>query len=384
MRRYLHFLVALVLSACASNPYTGRSQLLLLSESEEIQLGGQAYQEALAGEEHRTFDPVYTSVVERIGRRLAAEIEKGWGEIPPPRYQWEFNVIDDPDTVNAWCLPGGKIAVYTGIFTWCKNDDGLAIVIGHEIFHAILHHSNERISQGLMASIGTEVLSTAVGGEDEEKKKQIHGLLGLGAQVGVLLPYSREGESESDQYGLYLAAKAGYNPRAGIDVWTRALEMSGGGGQPPEFLSTHPAHQSRIDTMQEWMPQALQYYEASQKQPSNPLPAPGGSRRVGPAHVPYIGVTGGSARRETTEGIAGASFPFRTDAAVYLERVEIRGAVEGTLEIGTGIPAGVDREVQIRRPKEGDPAFPSGTYEIRFLGKATGIPWSQKATYVLQ
>jgi len=175
------------------------------------------------------------------------------------------------ETVNAWCLPGGKIAFYTGIFPILQDEAGMAVVMGHEVMHAILQHGNERMSQNLATQV--VLAGAAVGLSESKYKNEIIGALGAGASVGVLLPYSRKHESEADKQGLFLAAKAGYDPEAAIGVWERMAAMSEG-KRPPEFLSTHPDPMNRIEAMRKWMPEAKRIYEqAPVKHANRPLPA---------------------------------------------------------------------------------------------------------------
>jgi predicted Zn-dependent protease len=199
--------------------------------------------------------------VERIGVRLARAAERS-------DYRWEFSVIDEKQ-VNAFALPGGKVAVYTGIFPVAEDSDGLAVVMGHEIAHVIARHGAERMSQGLAAELGANVLGAAVGGGPSANL--VLAAYGLGAQLGVLLPYGRTQESEADHIGLILMAQAGYDPRAAIGFWQRMAGASRG-GSPPEFLSTHPSHETREQQIREWLPEALQYFDATRRAPSERLP----------------------------------------------------------------------------------------------------------------
>jgi len=231
-------------------------------------MGSQAYTEMTgpASGAKVITDPRYAGPLQEVGRALAAAANK-------PDYQWEFKLIDDPQTVNAWCLPGGKIAFYTAIYPVLVDTDGMAIVMGHEIMHAILEHGNERMSQNLTSQ--AVMAAAAAGFSNSKNGEYVVAALGAGAAVGVLLPYSRKHESEADQQGLYLAAKAGYNPEAAVAVWERMAEMSKG-KRPPEFLSTHPDPLNRIANMKKWMPKALEYYAASQKKPNQKLAMPPG------------------------------------------------------------------------------------------------------------
>lgn len=242
-------LVVALIPGCGTAPYTGRRQLLLISSDQEAQLGLQAWQQEV-GPAPASGHRAWTEMVTRAGRRIAAVADA-------PGFQWEFKVIADP-TVNAFCLPGGKVAFYEGIMPVCQDETGVAVVMGHEVSHAIARHGGERISQGLVAEGGTEIVARILGGEDPASQKKVAEIFGLGAKFGVLLPYGREQESEADRIGLILMAKAGYDPRAAPGFWQRM--MAQGGARPPEFLSTHPDPERRIQQLESWMPEALGHY----------------------------------------------------------------------------------------------------------------------------
>lgn len=243
---------ALLLAACATVPLTGRSQLLILPEGEEVRMGRQAYQEILKKEKVST-DPAANDLVGKVGRRIAAVTGK-------TDYQWEFKVIES-NQLNAFCLPGGKVAVYTGILTVTRDEAGLATVMGHEVAHAIARHGGERMSQGLLVQLGLASVSVAMGDRDPQMVQTVTGLLGAGAAVGVILPFSRQHESEADRLGLIYMAKAGYDPRAAREFWTRMADAAKGRQKPPEFLSTHPADVTRVRQIESWLPEVLPYYE---------------------------------------------------------------------------------------------------------------------------
>jgi metalloendopeptidase OMA1, mitochondrial len=258
-----HFMLGgtvLLLCGCATTPITGRSQLMLISEAQETALGAQAYREVLQ-EEPVTRDPRYTEPVQRIVRRLEGAANR-------PDLRWEVSVIKEDKTVNAFALPGGKIGVYTGIFPIAQTEAGLAIIMGHELGHVIARHGAERMSQQL----GAQLLGTAlaVGFQASPYANTIMAAYGLGAQVGVLLPYSRLQESEADRIGLVLAAKAGYDAQAGIGVWQRMAKLSG--RRPPAFLSTHPTPESRIEDIKNFLPQAMAQFSPQGDDGDTPLP----------------------------------------------------------------------------------------------------------------
>lgn len=251
----LLLLTSVGLTACETVPYTGRSQLQLLSEPEEARMGVQAYREILK-KSRPSRDPVANAMVARVGARIAAAT--GRGDSP-----WEFRVIDDSRQINAFALPGGKVAVYTGLLPVARDDAGLAAVLGHEIAHVIARHGGERVSQGLLVQTGLTATMAALSRGDPQTVRSVGSLLGAGAAVGFILPWSREQESEADHIGLILMAKAGYDPHAALDLWRRMGEASRESGEPPEFLSTHPSHGTRIKQIELWMPEAMQYYQAS-------------------------------------------------------------------------------------------------------------------------
>jgi predicted Zn-dependent protease len=252
----------LSLAACTTAPITGRRQLMLVGEAQENALGIQAYREVLQKEpitrDHDAVEPV-----QRIARRLEAVADR-------PDFRWEVNVIKDDKTVNAFALPGGKIAVYTGIFPIAQTEAGLAIILGHEIGHAIARHGSERMSQQLGAQVLGQAL--AVGVQSSPYGSAIMAAYGLGAQVGVLLPYSRVQESEADRIGLVLAAKAGYDPRVALEVWKRMAALPG--RRAAEFLSTHPNPETRIEDMKKQMPEALAQFRPNPDPGDTPLPPP--------------------------------------------------------------------------------------------------------------
>jgi predicted Zn-dependent protease len=252
--------VLLALAGCATVPITGRKQLLLLSEGEETSLGLQSYQEVLKTEKLST-DPAANALVQQVGKRIAAATGKS--------YEWEFKVVDKPGTVNAFCLPGGKVVVYSGIFPVSQDEAGLATVIGHEVAHAIARHGGERVSQGLLTNVGLEAVTASMGARDPQTVKTVSGLLGAGVQVGVMLPFSRDQESEAYHLGLIYMAKAGYPPEAAVAFWQRMANASQ--GAPPEFLSDHPSDARRIQQIQAWLPEAKAAFVPNAAPPA-PIP----------------------------------------------------------------------------------------------------------------
>jgi predicted Zn-dependent protease len=279
-RRLLHRLkafenLALIASllapaACATNPYTERSQLLLVSESQEMQMGAQAYAQVLKDPKVKiSHDPREVEPVRRVAARIIEAAKNSKYAETAKQFEWEVSVIKDDKTLNAFALPGGKIAVYTGIFPVAKNEAGLAAIMGHEVTHALARHGAERMSEGMAAqlAVGLATMGAASHGMDPQIAQLAGGAL---AQYGFILPFSRTHESEADHIGLLLAAQAGYDPHEAVHVWERMEQLSK--GQPPEFLSTHPGHGTRIKQLEEWMPEALKYYKPQPGMPPADLP----------------------------------------------------------------------------------------------------------------
>ena len=249
-------LCALVLGACRTVEGTGRSQLMLVPQDVANQQGAAAYQQVLSKETVAN-DPAMNEILQRVGRRLAA--------VAPDRdFEWEFTLIESAQA-NAFALPGGKVAIYTGILPYCRNEAGLATVMGHEIAHAIARHGGERMSQGILTSGGAVALDLFLqeqGVEPTERNMWL-GAFALGSQVGVLLPYSRKHESEADFLGLKYMAKAGYDPRVAPEFWDRFATK--GSGQP-EFLSTHPDSGRRSQDLNDALDEALKLYRQADEQ----------------------------------------------------------------------------------------------------------------------
>ena len=263
MRKDLSVILAVIfIVGCATAPYTGRSQLILVSEGQEASLGDDAYRHALR-DSVVTHSPDAERVVRKVGEKIAAVANK-------PDYKWEFTIINDPETVNAFAVPGGKVAVYTGIFGPARDEAGLAVVLGHEVAHALARHPAERMSQGLLLQLGGVGLGAALG-RNPAVANQVLQAYGIVGGVG-LLPFSRSQETEADHIGLILMAKAGYDPRVALDLWERMEKKEGGKGAPPEFLSTHPGYETRIQQLRAFMPEALSYYQPSSAR-LEPLPA---------------------------------------------------------------------------------------------------------------
>ncbi len=262
------------LAGCETNPYTGRSQLLMTSVSEEMKMGAQAYDQVKSDPKMRpSQDPREIEPVKRVAARIVEAAKRSKYAEMAKQFQWEVTIIKDDKTANAFALPGGKMAVYTGIFSMAKTEAGLAAVMGHEVVHALARHGAERMSQGQLTNATLQVVGAAAGaaGGGGMLGQAAMAALGVGAQVGVLLPFSRKHESEADYIGILLAADAGYDPRESVALWERMGQMSGG-GVPSEFMSTHPSHETRIDQLKQWMPEAMAIYQTKPPVPAALLP----------------------------------------------------------------------------------------------------------------
>jgi len=254
------FLLSVLLSSCSTVPITQRRQLNLVSESTLTSMSRQQYKDFLTEHEVIRNTPA-NAMVQRVGERIRGAVESFMtsrgqgGELAG--FKWEFNLVESSE-VNAWAMPGGKVAVYTGILPVTQDEAGLATVMGHEVAHVIAKHGNERMSQQLVAQLGGQALSTVLAGQPEAAQSLWMEVYGAGATVGVMLPYSRLQESEADHLGLIFMSMAGYDPHSAEEFWQRMASKGGKGG--PEFLSTHPADKTRIKNIQELIPEAMTYY----------------------------------------------------------------------------------------------------------------------------
>lgn len=248
---HLTFLL-LIPIACQTVEKTGRRQFVVVSESQEIQLGEDAYREILKKQQLSSRQD-WQSQLRRVGQRIAGAAER-------PDFKWEFNVLQGKE-VNAFALPGGKVAFWEGIMPVAQDDAGIAVIMGHEVAHVIARHGAERMSQAMGIQIIGQILSVGVGQVSPALQQDFLKFFGVGAAVGVLLPWGRTQESEADRIGLTLMAKAGYDPAAAVAFWQRMSKVSGG-EKPPEFLSTHPSDETRIAQIRAWLPEATQHYRA--------------------------------------------------------------------------------------------------------------------------
>lgn len=256
-----------MLYSCSTNKVTGRKQLSLVPESELQMMASQQYASFL--NENKVLNPAQNKdaeMVQRVGRNIAAAITDYYNSQGKPEvlkgYKWEFNLVDSKD-INAWAMPGGKVVVYTGLLPVTQTENALAVVLGHEIAHAIAQHGNERMSQGLIQQLGGMALQVALANKPQQTQDIFLTSYGIGSTVGAILPFSRKEELEADKFGLFFSAMAGYDPQEAIPFWQRMANA--GGAKPPEFLSTHPADDTRIKQLQKIMPEAMSYYNSSSK-----------------------------------------------------------------------------------------------------------------------
>jgi predicted Zn-dependent protease len=254
--------ILLLISSCSTVVVTNRKQLKLIPTATMNATSFQQYKMFLDSSKVVN-NTTQTALVKKVGLNIQKAVEKYFTDKGMSSklqgYNWEFNLVEDKQ-VNAWCMPGGKVVVYTGILPITQDESGLAVVMGHEIAHAIADHGNERMSQELVVQMGGMALNEALKSKPEQTKALWMTTFGVGAQYGAILPYSRLHESEADQMGLIFMAMAGYDPEKAIEFWTRMSKMSGG-QKPPEILSTHPSDETRIKKLKEQLPEAKKYYQ---------------------------------------------------------------------------------------------------------------------------
>ena len=259
---FVLLLGASLLTGCVLNLLTGRKQLSLVKESDLQLMAVSQYNTFLT--ENKVLNPGTSrdaALVDRVGARIANAITKyydsqGKGSLLEG-YKWEFNTVESKE-INAWCMPGGKVVVYTGLLPVTQNESALAIVMGHEIAHSVAKHGNERMSQALVQQMGGMALEIALAQKPQETRDLFMMTYGIGSEVGAMLPWSRQQETEADQYGVIFSAMAGYNPQEAIPFWQRM--STAGGGSPPEFLSTHPSDETRLRKLKQFIPEAMKYY----------------------------------------------------------------------------------------------------------------------------
>lgn len=250
---------ALLLSSCGSVPLTGRKQVLLVSDQEVLSASLTQYSDYMKTAT-KSSSKDGAAMVTRVGKKIAAATEQylrnNGLESEIKNFAWEFNLVKD-NQVNAFCMPGGKIVVYEGLMQLVESDDDLAVVIGHEVAHAVAKHSNERMSQQLMAQYGAAILGQALSDKSTAIQRVGNAIYGLGAQYGVMLPFSRKHESEADYMGLVFMAMAGYNPEVAVTFWQKM--SAGGTNSTPEFMSTHPSDATRISDIKKYLPEIEKY-----------------------------------------------------------------------------------------------------------------------------
>ncbi|RPH96608.1 M48 family peptidase [candidate division KSB1 bacterium] len=247
-------LMSIFVAACYVNPQTHRRALVLFTPQEESTLGLQTFTQ-IKSETPISTDPAHTELVQRVGQKISTVVEL-------PYAQWEFVMFREDQTANAFCLPGGKVGVYTGILSLTQSDAGLAVVVGHEVAHAVARHGGERMSEQLLLNLGGIALSAALQQKPAQTQELAMLAYGVGSAVGVSLPHSRKQELEADYMGLIYMAKAGYDPREAVNFWTRFKAYADQqGSRMPEFLSTHPMDNRRINELQKHMPEALAIYQ---------------------------------------------------------------------------------------------------------------------------
>lgn len=259
---------------CEEGPF-GRRQLVGMGIQDEMRLGAQAFDQVLQ-ESDVVEDPAVKNAVKRVANNLiAASRNKTFQDavkVPLREFEWELSVVESPQ-VNAFCLPGGKIVVYTGILPVSRTEAGLSVVMGHEIAHALARHGSERMAQQKLINIGQMAAAGSIADMDPAMQQKVMMAFGLGAKFGFQLPFSRDHESEADRLGLYMMAIAGYDPGEAPKFWVRMSEATKG-GQPPEFMSTHPSHETRVSDLQTWQTDVRSFYDASRKQPDGDRPLP--------------------------------------------------------------------------------------------------------------
>jgi predicted Zn-dependent protease len=256
------FSIALVTWACSQVPITGRRQINLLPEAQMAEMSTANYMQFLTDNKGKVLNSGReVEMVRKVGFRISEAVEaymkqNGLGA-RLSNFKWEFNVVQD-NAANAWCMPGGRVVFYTGILPICKDETGIAVVMGHEVAHAVANHGNERMSQGLMQEFGFSILDRAMSERPEATRNIFLSAFGVGSNVLGILPFSRLHETEADKLGLIFMAMAGYDPGAAVSFWSRMSQL--GGQSPPELLSTHPASETRIRQIQEYLPTAMKYY----------------------------------------------------------------------------------------------------------------------------
>lgn len=270
--------------SCSDVAITGRKQFNIVPDATLNSMAATEYSQFLS-ENKKSTNAQQTSLVQKVGTRIASAVEtycnaNGMAD-RVKGYNWEFNLVES-DEINAWCMPGGKVVVYTGILPVTQDETGLAVVMGHEIAHAIARHGGERMSQGLLIEMGGIALSEALASRPAATQELFMKSYGIGANVGYLLPYSRLQENEADRLGLIFMAMAGYDPQAAVSFWERMANQGNAAQKPPELLSTHPADQTRINNLKNYMPEAMSYYKVNPSKATQPAPASAAANSTSP------------------------------------------------------------------------------------------------------
>lgn len=298
-------------ASCDTVPITGRSQFNVIPDATMNQMAQEEYEKFLA-ENKKSTDTEQTAMVQRVGARIADSVERYCRENGMAEnvkgYKWEFNLIEDKQ-VNAWAMPGGKVVVYSGILPITQNETGLAVVMAHEVAHAIARHGSERMSQGLVAQMGGMALSEAVSSQPGATQDLFMQSYGMAANVGVLLPYSRLHESEADHLGLIFMAMAGYDPQMAVGFWQRMSAQADGANKPPEFLSTHPADQTRINNIKSHLPEAMRYYKPAAGQAVETAPPSSVLKPIPPAPTGAEDITTGRSPAPSAGALKSAESP---------------------------------------------------------------------------
>jgi predicted Zn-dependent protease len=261
MKRWIAFIGIVVLAACSTVPLSNRKRTAWLPSSELNSMAAAQYS-AILDSIPTSRDRSQVQMVQNAGNRIKAAVityldESGFGD-RVEGFEWEFNLLVD-DVVNAWCMPGGKVAFYSGIMPICQDETGVAVVMGHEIAHAVAEHGNERMTHGMIQQFGGIALAVALSDKPAATQNLFLNSYGVASTVGGMLPFSRKHELEADELGLYFMALAGYNPQKAPKFWER-MSSANGGTAHPEFMSTHPSHSTRISNLNKWMPKAMEYY----------------------------------------------------------------------------------------------------------------------------
>lgn len=364
-----------LLAGCVRTVQTGRDQDLRIDEKTEIDLATQACQETLArcGISDNAAEQ---DAISRVGKRLLSVANK-------LTYRWEFLTVLDDDSTAVWCLPGGKLAVFTGLFPYARDEAGAAFLMAHATAHALLRHPAERMSQAFTREELAVLSPPVLGAPSSTLQRRLMACLGTGTDP-TIQPFSREHEMEADRLGLELMAKAGFDPRQALEVWKR-LEAP---GAAPEFLSVHAAYPLRIKDLESRLPSALALFDQAIKAPSAKLPAVGGRKgkpgSAAPAGAGLIVVNpAGTLRTKTRENRHALLFEFWLNRDVFLEGVRIAGPDNLSLPVegGLGIPANVKKQAYLVRPDIEGVDFPGGTYTFTFSGAASGRPFSASCTF---